>query len=104
MTFRADKVFITFPDVLTGKVYVGWKGDNTFDLRPPTPAGDNTVFPKPARTSAYYDNAVDTVTPYGPLSHAAIVDNVFITARGYAVPATTTATGGIEAFWISIGP
>jgi len=105
MTFRADKVFITFPDVLTGKVYVGWKSDNTFDLRPPpTPAGDNTVFPKPARTSAYYDNAVDTVTPYGPLSDAAIVDNVFITARGYAVPATTTARGGIEAFWISIGP
>jgi len=101
LTFRADKVFITFPDVLTGKAYIPWNSDNSFDLRF---SGDNTVFPMPARTSAYYDNAVDTVTPYGSLSYAAIVDNVFIRARGYAVAATPTTPGGIEAFWISIGP
>jgi hypothetical protein len=88
----AREVDITFPDVLTGDVFVGWKGDNTFDLR--IPAGDNTVFPMPARTTAYYDNAVD----FGQLNDTNITDNAAIVARGYKV------TGGIEAFWITIGP
>jgi hypothetical protein len=88
----AREVDITFPDLLTGDVFVGWKGDNTFDLR--IPAGDNTVFPMPARTTAYYDNAVD----FGQLNDTNITDNAAIVARGYNV------TGGIEAFWITIGP
>jgi hypothetical protein len=96
-TFRADKVFITFPDARQGTADNVWILDNTaFIVRSPT---DNvTVFPTPTRSGAYYDNAVDAVTPYGPLSYAAVVDNVSIMARGYMVP------GGIEAYWISIGP
>ncbi len=89
----AEKVAITFPDVLTGDVFLTWKSDNTFDLR--IPAGDNTVFPMPTRTTAYYDNAVD----FTRLSDTSIVDNAAIIARGYK-----KAAGGIEAFWITIGP
>jgi hypothetical protein len=89
---HSEEVAITFPDVLTGKVFLGWKIDNTFDLR--IPAGDNTVFPRPSRTTAYYDNAVD----FTQLSDASIVDNAAIIARGY------NTTGGIGAFWISVGP
>jgi len=98
-TFSPDNVLlakavdITFPDVLTGKVYVGWKGDDTFELRPPTPAGDNTVFPKPTWTTAYYDNVDNS----SQLSTANIQDNAAIIARGYKV------AGGINAYWISIG-
>jgi hypothetical protein len=97
-TFSSDNVLlarevdITFPDALTGDVSGTWKADDTFDLR--IPAGDNTVFPMPARTTAYYDNAVD----FTQLSDASIVDNAAIVARGYKV------TGGIDAFWITIGP
>jgi hypothetical protein len=89
---HSEEVAITFPDVLTGKVSLGWKIDNTFDLR--IPAGDNTVFPRPSRTTAYYDNAVD----FTQLSDASIVDNAAIIARGY------NQTGGIGAFWITVGP
>jgi hypothetical protein len=88
----ADEVDITFPATKSGKVFLGWNPDNTFTLRLPS---DNTVFPMPSRTTAYYDNAV---APFSQLTDAAIVDNAAITARGYAV------TGGIDAFWISIGP
>ncbi len=88
----ADEVDITFPATKFGKVYLGWNPDNTFTLRLPS---DNTVFPMPSRTTAFYDNAI---APYPQLSDAAIVDNAAITARGYAV------TGGIQAFWISVGP
>lgn len=96
--FSSDKVLlaevvdITFPDVLTGQVYVGWKGDNTFDLR--NLSGDNTVYPMPGRTTAYYDNAVDFTRLYD----TNLFDNAAIVARGYRV------TGGIDALWISIGP
>jgi hypothetical protein len=97
-TFSSDNVLlatevdITFPDLLTGKVYIGWDNNtNTFELRIPPP--DNTVFPRPTRTTAYYDNAVDSTQ----LSHLNIVDNAAIIARGYKV------AGGIKAYWISIG-
>jgi len=90
---HAEEVDVTFPDVLTGKVSLGWKIDNTFDLR--ITAGDNTVFPMPSRTTAYYDNAV---SPFTQLTDASIVDNAAIIARGYKV------AGGIDAFWISVGP
>jgi hypothetical protein len=91
MTFRADKVYITFPDVKVGVVDNGWKADNTFVLRL---ASDNVVFPKPDRATAYYDNA----TSHAPLAENAIDNNVNVKARGYFT------TGGIEAYWISVGP
>ena len=96
-TFTSDNVLlarevdVTFPDLLTGEVLLGWKVDNTFELRIPPP--DNTVFPKPTRTTAYYDNGVDSTQ----LSDVNIVDNAAIIARGYKV------AGGIKAYWISIG-
>jgi len=91
----ATDVDITFPDLLTGKVYIGWNNStNTFDLRPPVPLGDNTVFPMPTRTTAYYDNAVDLSRLYD----TSISDNAAIIARGYK-----KVGGGIDAFWISIG-
>ena len=89
-TLLAEEVDITFPDVLMGKVFVGWSGD-TFSLR--DAGADNTVFPMPSRAGAYYDNAADL----SRLSDANITDNATITARGYKV------TGGIDAYWISIG-
>jgi hypothetical protein len=88
----AEGVDITFPDVLAGSVSVGWKIDNTFDLRLLTV--DNTVFPMPGRMTAYYDNAVDSAR----LFDTNLFDNAAITARGYRV------AGGIDAFWISIAP
>lgn len=89
----AEEADVTFPDSLNGKVLSGWNPDNTFTLRTTL---DNVV-PKPSRSAAYYDNASDSSYPRlvdGPL---AIVDNVSISARGYAI------SGGIHAYWISIG-
>lgn len=97
--FTADNVLlartvdVTFPAALSDNVYLGWNiADNTITLRF---AGDNVVsVPNGLRSAVFYDNAV---SPYGQLTDTAIVDNVFITARGYA-------TGlGIKAYWISIG-
>jgi hypothetical protein len=88
----AEEVDITFPDVKSGVVDNGWRADNTFILRL---AVDNVVFPQPDRFLAYYDNAV---APFDPLTDAAIDNNVQVKARGYNV------AGGIEAYWISIGP
>jgi Domain of unknown function (DUF4382) len=88
----AEEVDITFPGVKSGAVDNGWRADNTFILRL---AVDNVVFPKPDRLLAYYD---DSVAPHDPLTDAAIDNNVQVKARGYNV------TGGIEAYWISIGP
>jgi len=95
LVLQSTEIVFSFPYVKEGVVDNGWKSDNTFVLRYAAP--DNVVYPKPDRWTAYYDNAVDTVTPYGPLSHLAIVDNVIVKARGYAV------SGGIDAYWISIG-
>ena len=88
----AEEVDITFPGVKSGAVDNGWRADNTFILRL---AVDNVVFPKPDRFLAYYDNAV---APHDPLTDAAIDNNVQVKARGYNV------VGGIDAYWISIGP
>jgi len=98
LTFRADKVFITFPDVKDGIVDNTWGADDTFVLRL---TSDNVVFPMPDRFLAYYDNAI---APHNPLTDAAIDNNVPVKARGYAVAATPTPPAGIEAYWISIGP
>ncbi|HZD54750.1 MAG TPA: hypothetical protein VE080_00720 [Candidatus Aquicultoraceae bacterium] len=90
LVLQAESVDVTFPDVRSGNVFLGWNPDNTFTLRLPS---DNTVFPMPSREGAYYDNAVT----FAPLTDASIVDNAAVTARGYAV------LDGIRAFWISVG-
>ena len=92
LTFRADKVYITFPDVKDGVVDNTWRADDTFVLRLPS---DNVVFPMPSRGTAYFDNLS---TPAQVLDNTFIDNNVVVKARGYNVP------GGIEAYWISIGP
>jgi hypothetical protein len=88
----AGEVDITFPGEKSGAVDSGWRADNTFILRL---AADNVVFPMPNRFLAYYDNAI---APFAPLNDAAIDNNVQVKARGYNVP------GGIEAYWITVGP
>jgi hypothetical protein len=88
----AEEVDITFPGEKSGAVDNGWRADNTFVLRL---AADNVVFPMPDRFLAYYDNAV---APFAPLTEAAIDNNVQVKARGYNV------VGGIEAYWITVGP
>jgi hypothetical protein len=98
LTFRADQVFITFPDVKEGVVDNGWRADDTFVLRL---AADNVVYPKPGRGTAYYDNLANLAQQ---LDNTFIDNNVPVKARGYAVAATPTPPAGIEAYWISIGP
>lgn len=98
LTFRADKVFITFPDVKDGVVDNTWRADDTFVLRL---TSDNVVFPMPGKGTAYYDNLAN---PAQQLDNTFIDNNVPVKARGYAVAATPTTPGGIEAYWISIGP
>ena len=85
---------ITFPYVLTGSVIRSRLEVRTTRSILRIPAGDNTVVPMPTRATAYYDNAVDSTRLYD----TNIIDNAAIIARGYKV------TGGIEAYWISIGP
>ena len=97
-TFRADNVFITFPYVKEGVVDNGWRADDTFVLRMAT---DNVVFPKPGRGTAYYDNLAN---PARQLDNTFIDNNAPVKARGYAVASTPTTGGGIDAYWISIGP
>ena len=94
-TFRADKVFITFPYVKEGVVDNTWRADDTFVLRL---TSDNVVTPKPGRGTAYYDNLANLAQQ---LDNTFIDNNVFVKARGYAV---TASPRGIDAFWISIGP
>ncbi|NJD61283.1 MAG: DUF4382 domain-containing protein [Deltaproteobacteria bacterium] len=96
--FLADDITITFPEnikapVVSGTPSSGWLANDTFVL---DLAIDNVVFPKPSRASARYDNNADlSVIDIG---QAAIVQGAIVTARGYAV------AGGVEAYWISIGP
>jgi hypothetical protein len=90
MMFQARAIVFTFPDEKSGAVDNGWRSDDTFVLR----TSLDNVFPMPDRFNAYYDNAV---APHDPLTEEAIDNNVRVKARGYNV------TGGIEAFWISIG-
>ena len=91
LVLQAAEIQFTFPDVKSGAVDNGWRADNTFLLRLAT---DNVVFPKPDRFTAYYDNGA---FPHLPLTQAAVDNNVQVKARGYV------ATGGIEAFWITVG-
>jgi len=85
-------LFVRTGVVVSGNPASGWNPDNTLTL---SLSSDNTVFPAPSRAGALYDNAV---FPFGALGDAAVVKGVNVTARGFA------ATGGVEAFWISVGP
>ena len=97
MTFRADKIYLTFPDVKEGVVDNTWRTDDTFVLRLTTP--DNVVFPKPGRYTAYYDNA----TSFAPLDQMSI-DNNAGSRRAGTTRSTCQGSVGIESYWISIGP
>jgi hypothetical protein len=93
---HAEEVDITFPDFREGKVFLGWNLNDTFTLRL-TPPPDNIVFPKPSKVTAYYDNAVSEAHEQIQDPDIAIIDNVWVKARGYKT------AGGIEAYWISVG-
>lgn len=97
-TLLADDIMITFPDVVSGMVSSGtpssgWLPDNTFKVN--TGSDNVVVIPKPDRAGAVYDNAV---SPFGALFDNAVVLGANVVARGYA------GSGGVEAYWISIGP
>jgi len=92
LVLHANEVMITFPDTESGTVSAGWT-DNSFKLNIGT---DNiVVFARPDRLNALFDN---NAPPFNLLTDNAVVLGANVTARGYAVP------GGIDAFWISVGP
>lgn len=96
----ADNVHIMFPltvtdNVISGDAASGWNSDNTIIL---DISSDNVVYPMPDREHAIYDNAV---SPFNRLNDSFVVKGARVIARGY--PADAPA-GGVEAFWISIGP
>jgi len=97
-TLLASDILISFPSVESGTVNSGtassgWLPDNTFLVE--TSSDNVVVFPMPDRGNAVYDN---TASPFDSLTEAAIVRGVQVVVRGYA------GSGGVEAFWISIGP
>ncbi len=99
----ADDIHIMFPltitdNVISGDATSGWIDDTFTDTFTLDIALDNVVYPKPNRDSAVYDNAV---SPFNPLDQSFIVQGARVTARGYPADAPT---GGVEAYWISIGP
>jgi len=92
LLLHAQKISLTFPDVLSGVADNVWKDGATFNL---ATAEDNvTVFPKPDRFTAYYDNGA---FPNLPLTEADVDNDVRIKARGYG------GTAGLEAYWITVG-
>ena len=91
--FRAREILLTFPKEITGAVWEGWNLDHFFQLRLPT---EDSVYPMPKWNTAYYDNAS---APFAVLTNDAIVDGAVVTARGYPL-----VFGGVEAYWISVGP
>jgi len=97
---NAQKIFIIFEDFLEGIVVSGdpstngWTSTNTLELSLSPPGTDNVVYPQPSRAEAVYDNS----TTFGPLAYDDVLQGSTVKARGYLVD------GGIDAFWISIGP
>ncbi len=91
LVLHADEITITFPATKSGVVATGWT-DNSFTLNL---AVDNVVHAQPDRLNALFDN---NAPPFNLVTDNAVVVGANVTARGYAVP------GGIDAFWISIGP
>ena len=93
----AEEVDITFPDVRHGKADNVWlPPDNTaFIVRSLT---DNvTVFPRPSRSGAYYDNLA---SPYNQLDNTYIGKDLCIRARGYFDDPDQSI---LSSYWISIG-
>jgi hypothetical protein len=56
---------------------------------------DNVVYPKPSRAEAIYDNGISYLT----LTDNSIRSGDNVVTRGYAATG-----GGVNAFWISVGP
>ena len=96
----ALKISIIFEDFLEGVVESGdpatngWTSTDTLELSLSPPGKDNVVYPQPSRAEAVYDNS----TTFGPLAYDNVLQGSTVKARGYLVD------GGIDAFWISIGP
>lgn len=89
---KAGSILISFPalaagTVISGTALDGWRADNTFLVA--TGADNVPVYPQPDRAGALYEGGTD----------AQIVFGAAVTARGYA-----RAGGGLDAFWITIGP
>jgi hypothetical protein len=90
-------VYITFPDTRTGIADNVWILDNTaFIVRSQSPNDNVTVFPKPDRLKAYFDN---TSSPFPPLTYTAIDNGIQVKVRGYF-----NTYPDLDAYWISIGP
>jgi len=93
----AEEVDITFPNVRHGKADNVWiPPDNTaFIVRS---LSDNvTVFPRPDRYGAYYDNLT---SPYNQLDNTYIGKDLCIRARGYFDDLNQSI---LSSYWISIG-
>jgi len=93
----AEEVDITFPNVRHGIADNVWiPPDNTaFIVRS---LSDNvTVFPRPDRYGAYYDNLT---SPYNQLDNTYIGKDLCIRARGYFDDANQSI---LSSYWISIG-
>jgi hypothetical protein len=100
-TFQGTDILFTFPVVREGMADNVWiEGDTAFIVHS---SGDNvTVFPKPSRSEAYYDN-LDAPGPWSangpsPLQFTDLDNNLPVRARGY------DDGPGLSAYWISIGP
>lgn len=102
-TFRGTDIMFTFPDVRQGAADNVWiPPDNTaFIIR----STDNvTVFPKPDRSTAYYDNLANPGSWF-PSDQAFFYTDIHntsqIRARGYFADVENK---NLWAYWISIGP
>jgi len=93
---QARVITFSFPDVRQGKADNVWiPPDNTaFIIR----STDNvTVFPRPDRYGAYYDNLT---SPHNTLDNTYIDNNLCIRARGYF---DDPGKSILSSYWISIG-
>lgn len=102
-TFRGTDIMFTFPDVRQGTADNVWiLGNTAFIVRSLT---DNvTVFPKPDRMTAYYDNLANPriwLSSDQAFFHTDIDDALQIRARGYFADVEEK---NLWAYWISVGP
>jgi hypothetical protein len=101
LILQATGIVFTFPDVREGKADNVWiPPDNTsFIVR----STDNvTVFPKPDRGSAYYDNLL---FPHNRLDNTYLDNNLRVRARGYFEDPADLNNLKLQSYWISIdGP
>jgi hypothetical protein len=102
-TFRGTDIMFTFPDVRQGTADNVWiLGDTAFIVRSLT---DNvTVFPKPLRTTAYYDNLANPSSWFASdqaFFYTDIDNTLQIRARGYFADIEHK---NLWAYWISVGP